>query len=52
MDGESPQVALLDDGELDDVRAALRELGVAHCDARRATVGERVPVLRGGDWQL
>ena len=45
MDAESPRVVLLDDGELDDVRAALCELGVAHCDARRATMGERVPVL-------
>jgi hypothetical protein len=45
MEAESPRVALLDDGELDDVRAALRDLGVAHCDARRATMGERVGVL-------
>jgi hypothetical protein len=45
MEAESPRVALLDDGELDDVRAALRALGVAHCDARRATIGEAVPIL-------
>jgi hypothetical protein len=45
MEAEVPRVALLDDGELDDVRAALRALGVAHCDARRATIGEAVPIL-------
>ena len=45
MEAEIPRVALLDDGELDDVRAALRALGVAHCDARRATIGEAVPIL-------
>jgi len=45
MEDELPRVALLDDGELDDVRAALRALGVAHCDARRATIGEAVPIL-------
>jgi len=45
MEAESPRVALLDDGELDDVRAELRALGVAHCDARRATIGEAVPIL-------
>jgi hypothetical protein len=45
MESELPRVALLDDGELDDVRAALRALGVAHCDARRATIGEVVPIL-------
>src|SRR5262245_367300 len=46
MEAESPRVALLDDGELDDVRAALRALGVVHCDARHATIGETVPILR------
>jgi PilZ domain-containing protein len=45
MEAEIPRVALLDDGELDDVRASLRSLGVAHCDARRATIGEAVPIL-------
>jgi hypothetical protein len=45
MEAEIPRVALLDDGELDDVREALRALGVAHCDARRATIGEAVPIL-------
>jgi len=45
MEADIPRVALLDDGELDDVRAALRALGVAHCDARRATIGEAVPIL-------
>jgi hypothetical protein len=45
MEAEVPRVALLDDGELDDVRADLRALGVAHCDARRATIGEAVPIL-------
>jgi hypothetical protein len=45
MEAEIPRVALLDDGELDDVRASLRALGVAHCDARRATIGEAVPIL-------
>jgi hypothetical protein len=45
MEAEVPRVALLDDGELDDVRATLRTLGVAHCDARRATIGEAVPIL-------
>jgi hypothetical protein len=45
MEAEIPRVALLDDGELDDVRAALRALGVPHCDARRATIGEAVPIL-------
>jgi hypothetical protein len=45
MEAEIPRVALLDDGELDDVRAVLRELGIAHCDARRATFGEAVPIL-------
>src|SRR5262245_36329803 len=45
METDSPRVALLDDGELDDVRAALGTLGVAHCDARHATIGEAVPIL-------
>ncbi len=45
MEAEVPRVALLDDGELDDVRAALRALGVAHCAARRATIGEAIPIL-------
>jgi hypothetical protein len=45
MEAESPRVVLLDDGELDDVRVLLRQLGVLHCDARRATVGERVSIL-------
>jgi hypothetical protein len=45
MEADIPRVALLDDGELDDVRAALRALGVVHCDARRATIGEAVPIL-------
>jgi hypothetical protein len=45
MEAELPRVALLDDGELDDVRAELHALGVAHCDARRATIGELVPIL-------
>jgi hypothetical protein len=45
MESEIPRVALLDDGELDDVRATLRAIGVAHCDARRATIGEAVPIL-------
>jgi hypothetical protein len=45
METETPRVALLDDGELDDLRAALRGLGVPHCDARRATIGEAVPIL-------
>ena len=45
MEAEIPRVALLDDGELDDVRAALHALGVPHCDARRATIGEAVPIL-------
>lgn len=45
METDSPRVALLDDGELDDVRAELRSLGVTHCDARRATIGEAVPIL-------
>jgi len=45
MEAEIPRVALLDDGELDDVRATLRALGVAHCDASRVTIGEAVPIL-------
>jgi hypothetical protein len=45
MESEWPRVALLDEGELDDVRSMLRELGVAHCHAREATVGDLVPVL-------
>jgi len=38
-------VALLDEGELDDVRSVLHDLGVAFCHAREATVGDRIPVL-------
>ncbi len=46
MQAESPRAALLDeDGELDDLRRLLDEIGVAHCDAHRAAVGERVPLL-------
>jgi len=46
MQPESPRAVFLDeDGELDDLRRLLDEIGVSHCDARRATVGERVPLL-------
>ncbi len=46
MEPERPRAVLLDeDGELDDVRSLLHALGVEHCDAARATIGVRVPLL-------
>lgn len=45
MDAHGPLAVFLDDGELADVRAALRELGVEHCAARDARRGTRVPLL-------
>lgn len=45
MSPQAPQVALLDDGELADIRATLRELGITYCNARDARLGVRVPLL-------
>jgi len=42
---QGPLAVFLDDGELADVRAALRDLGVEHCNARDARLGVRVPLL-------